>query len=232
MKGRLGTKERLLTMLALLLVNWVSPSLGQTREVKGAHATTAFSNGKATFTVYNDSGRDIKAWALTFTAHYANGRETTGAHIEEYGPPSTAKALHAGQSAEFSDTDFHPDVTSVESKVTAVVYDDNTAEATDENRIEDILRSRRNFLYTVTLISDTLKNAAEDQQPKLKAKGDLQSLLSSPDKRIAKALIKGEISNLNNVKASHERESIQRQASIFRGLAKSHEGFATVRRLP
>lgn len=237
MKGSLGTKERLLTILALLLVNWVSPSLGQTREVKGAHAAVRYSDGKATFTISNDSTHDIRCWVIQIVSSYADGHRDVSGHMENYGPFASdtiprSQGLLAGKSIEFTQQVGQPKPLSVTAKVTVVIFDDNTAESIDDAELNQIITDRKNSAYTVQRIRDILNDAVLDDRPKLKARQNLQTLLTSTDARVNKALVQGEISNLDNVDMSRERESIRDHANGFDHLAKTHAGYENVRRLP
>lgn len=215
------------SLLAVTLCLALLPKL----QGQGANVSVAYAAGNATFTIRNDSSRDIKAWAIRTLAHHADGRESVGGHTEDYGPRPNPNALLVGRTVKFEDPNkYGNDVTSVTAKVTAIVYDDNTAQATNEEDLAAIISTRKNFAYTAGILSETLREAAMDEAPKMKARADLQ-LLMAKDIKINKALVQGAINNLENVQAGQERESIQEHANSFHKMAELHGAYAIVRRL-
>jgi hypothetical protein len=133
-------------------------ALAQQKVVKAAHVNVSYVNSIATFTIFNDSTHDIGLWTIETVAHFADGHQLMGGHTEEYGPPGTPQtknALFAGKSVKLVDSDW-PGAASVTAKVTVVIYDDNTVEATDEAELTHIIEDRKNFAYTMALLSATL----------------------------------------------------------------------------
>jgi hypothetical protein len=203
-----------LVLLCLLLVTF--PALAQ-QKITGAHVTAAYANGKATFTVYNDSDREIKVWQIRTVAKYPNGHEQIGGKGE-------INSLPAGKSVVFEDANDYGPAVSVTAEVTLVVYGDNSAEATDEIALARIIAERKSRAYTTALLSSTLRTAAMDEQPTARLRSDLQSLMSSPDKRINKALISGAIDDIKNIADDgHEREAIQQRATFFQRMSKAND---------
>lgn len=218
------------TKACCALLMFAVTALAQQR-ISGAHVTVSYVAGKVTFTIFNDSNRDIKAWQIRTVAHDPSGLQVVGGHMEEYGPLPNQNALLARKSVTFADPNNYGTAVSVTAKVTLVVYDDNSAETTDETALLNLVSGRKSFAYTAALLSDTMRTAAMDDQPTIKLKKDLQLLQSSKDKRINQALIDGAIRDIDNIGAGHERESIQERAADFQQLAKVHEGYANIRRL-
>jgi hypothetical protein len=209
--------------LVCLLLFAVTASAQQ--KINGAHVTTAYASGKAIFTIYNDSSRAIKVWQIQTVTTYPDGRKVVGGKGE-------MNLLPVGKSSVFEDPNNYGAAASVTAEMVLVVYDDNTAEATDEVALAQIIAERKGFVYTTAILSGTLRAAAMDDQPTAKLKGDLQSLMASHDKRINKALIAGAIADIKNIADDgHEREAIQERANSFQRMSKENEGSGDIRRL-
>jgi hypothetical protein len=234
-------KNTIRVMLSvLLLLSWVG---AQSKQVAHAHATAVYAGGKATFTIFNDSTRDINAWIVSTVVTYKSGLVVRNAHIEDYGPqPPVAANLPGSQplrpksSTQWVDpVDHEPGVASVHAKVAMILFDDKTAEASDDVLFSDFVANRKSVIYTMNLLSSTLRNAAMDEQPTMKAKSDLAALLvlASKNKRINKGLVQGAIDNLKNIPAGHERETVQLHASGLDQLTQTFgKNYADIRRLP
>jgi hypothetical protein len=224
-------KRTLPCCCALLLFSVTA--LAQQKVVKAAHVNVSYVNSIATFTIFNDSTHDIRLWTIETVAHFADGHQLMGGHTEEYGPPGTPQtknALFAGKSVKLVDSDW-PGAASVTAKITVVIYDDNTVEATDEAELTHIIEDRKNFAYTMALLSATLSAAVADAQPAVKARHDLQALLVSTDARIIKTFVTREIENIDHVEVGQEVASIKGSADSLQQVAKAHEGYANIRRL-
>jgi hypothetical protein len=219
---------RYIVTLLCLLVGQLNAQQG----VSGAHVSVSRSGGKVTFTVFNNSDKNIRSWFLGTKTYYADGHLVGGGHSEDYGPPSErpAKLPPGGKDVVVDANDYSdPNITKVTAVVTVVIYDDNTARATDDAQLAQYVFMRRRGVYTLNLLIKTLQAAMTDDEPVARAKRDLRKQLTSSDNELLDNIVLDEIKNLDRAPAGREREHVQAMLDIYQRMPADT---ADIRRLP
>lgn len=130
---------------------------------------TKTGNKVATAHVQNNSGKDVAAFHLALTLHYADGKTSNSqGHTTDFGYRATKsgdpkhgipKLLAAGESYDVPIT-LERDVVQVTAKFSAVVYADRTAQG-DPDAIHSIIYGRQKFAERIAKTEPQNAAAAE-----------------------------------------------------------------------
>ncbi|SRR6266849_10598008 len=159
-------------------------ALGATATVK----TLDLANSNATIEIVNTSDKDITAFSVFVDAVRASGPNEHSEEMLDYDPYLTSKGevLHPGATTEVSSTwvtATNPILT-VNAKVVAVVYSDQTAEVLDQEAFQRIVQHRMSAAHAVRKSADIIKVALADltdNHPSIKAVGAATEVLKQAE---------------------------------------------------
>jgi len=139
--------------------------------------TSDLTNNTATIEIVNMSAKNITAFSVFVDAVHANGTTEHSEKMLDYDPYLTSKdkVLHPGATTDLSSTwnvtTANPILT-VNAKVVAVVYSDQTAEVIDKEAFQRIVQHRMSAANAVRKSKEIISDALADQtdaHPSIKA---------------------------------------------------------------
>ncbi len=218
--------------LLLLLVSLSSFGLRTHADIGGAKVTSvSLERGKATITVQNVSQHDITGFTLGLTSHFLDGKESYDERTEDYGPFSiTGKALHPGDTS-VEVKDYGSTLQGLDAILIVVIYDDQTAEVSNDRAFADTMRTRKAIARALQVASSTLRSADSDPQPNVRAAQDIKKTLQTDD-TADKVTLNGVTKLLSEAPSGGEREFVHAQAMRLETEAVAFEQHAKIRRLP
>jgi hypothetical protein len=209
--------------------------------VTGVH----LENNKAKITILNSSQHNIIACAIRLTEQYSDGRVERGhIHIEylaaEENPDIPfAKSLHPGETFEIDQIYDPGSIQAVAAKVAVAIYDNQTAEVTDERTFQDILETTRADASAYRASANAVKVALSDPDPRARAKAEMEKLLNGAEGEPSvygssyRSSLKQFADVVNRTSADNPVENLRKQADYFNHSADVTERFyGQIRRLP
>jgi hypothetical protein len=182
------------SLFAFLLL---APLTGAAAQIMSSHPTAGLTvttksvdlaHGTATVEVDNDSGKDITAYAVDFTAVYEDGHEVFGGEfMQDCGSIESRKGncFHSGHKQELEHSSAPRSggspLVRMDAKVGAVVYSDQTAVVVDEGAFARIQEHRSSTALALAREREVLRRALADVnevRPGGKASSELRVLLS------------------------------------------------------
>ena len=160
---------------SFLLAGIALAANAQNTAVKGATATVTNFNpakGTATVEVFNKSDKDITAYSLAIETVFKEHQIDRSERMGDYGAAMTARgeALHPGQTGtealQISSPKPGNSVTSIKATLVAVVFADQTAEASDSEALDRIVEHRTSEAemtqMSVDAVSQALAGTSQD----------------------------------------------------------------------
>jgi hypothetical protein len=235
---------RYLAVICMLLGSLSGAAIS---EITGATVQgVVLRQNTATITVLNRADQEITGFSLAVTATLADGRTVSSERTVDYGPPQTAagKALHAHDTTTETAT-FGPGEApiSVQARVVAVIYQDRTAEASDDEALSRILEHRTSLALmdsiTVQVLETSLSDTA-DQHPSVKAARAVKDLAvpSGYKTGVDKAYMRAVSEDFERAPREatrlgmSERQYLTERLAAIRQRAADEESYAQVRRKP
>jgi hypothetical protein len=213
-----------------------SLALAAGKSVTGVMVTdVAMGPENATITLTNTSKHDVTGYSIGITQQLANGQEIYSERTEDFGPSAfTHKALRSGETSEQTIVFDQPGgVKSVRADVIVAIYDDQTAEVTNDRTFKDTLATRRKIANALQQSAVVFENAAADAAPRDRAAHDFEALAQNATSNQANVeFLKANAAVAASAPAGEEREFLQNYASQLKQKADAFTRHATIRRLP
>jgi len=233
--------------LVLLLVGCSFPVEPQSpHAVTSATATVSHFDpvhGTATIEILNQSDKDITAYSLAIEAVLQDHQVDRSERMADYGARLSAKGegLHPGQTAK-EPLQFSPKnrAMSVKATVVAVVFADQTSEASSSEALDRIVEHRTSeALMTRTSIEAVSQAlAGTSEHPGETAGKIIRDRINTPAPRISKEYMKSVAAGLEKAPQGAasmgvtEREYLAHYLSELQEQAQREESYSHIRRQP
>jgi hypothetical protein len=194
---------------------------------QGAIVQAINISGKvASITVLNTTDKPITGVSLALVAHFADGHEEPSEYTEDYGP-LTGQVIAPHQVGVIAKP-YASDPTSVDARVSMVIYKDGTAEASNPRTLNDIIAERVGTLKALQASVTALRDSLSDPHPTQYVTDKLTA--ASADKTVSKGWLDETIKRTQAAASrGQERSFIQSEIKRLDGEAQKYAPYANVR---